>query len=240
MNSGIYQIVNLINNKKYIGSSSNLPRRIARHKYTLKSNQHFNKHLQNSFNKYGKENFEFQILLYCDPENLIMYEQLICDFYKTYENDYGYNCRVFVESNRGVPVSMPPCSEETKQKLALINTGKKLSPETKEKIGKSQKGKKLSMHEVEAIRQRNYGNTYNLGKKRSQETKDKQRESQINKIIKKNYNGHLNEEAVKVIKYMQKYHNYKGLQSKLSELYKISKPSLADIKYERTWSHIKV
>ena len=131
-------------------------------------------------------------------------------------------------------------SKETKEKLSQTNKGKKLSSETKIKMSNSQKGKKLSAVEIETIRSRNYGNTYNLGKKKSNEARKKQKQSQIVKIRKNNYNGHLNEEAIKVIKFMQKYYNYKGLQTKLSKLYKISRPTLADIRNERTWSWVKV
>ena len=50
---GIYQILNIINNKRYIGSSSNLIKRNNRHLDELIKNKHCNLHLQNSFNKHG-------------------------------------------------------------------------------------------------------------------------------------------------------------------------------------------
>lgn len=45
---GIYVIINLKNNKKYVGQSLYLRYRIKSHKRQLKSNQHGNKHLQSS------------------------------------------------------------------------------------------------------------------------------------------------------------------------------------------------
>lgn len=50
--SGIYCIKNKINDKLYIGSSSNIHKRFICHKYALRKDKHHNKPLQHSFNKY--------------------------------------------------------------------------------------------------------------------------------------------------------------------------------------------
>lgn len=73
--SGIYCIINSINNKKYIGSSKDLQQRLTSHKTKLKSNKHNNKILQNSVNKYGLENFYYSILEFCSIEELLIREQ---------------------------------------------------------------------------------------------------------------------------------------------------------------------
>ena len=57
--SGIYQLKNLANNKKYIGSSCNLYARLYDHVYNMNHNHGHNAHLQAAWNKYGEENFEF-------------------------------------------------------------------------------------------------------------------------------------------------------------------------------------
>lgn len=67
---GIYKITNKINDKFYIGSSMNLDNRIYRHKNELKNNSHKNKHLQAAYNKYGKENFHFEVLEILDDCNV--------------------------------------------------------------------------------------------------------------------------------------------------------------------------
>lgn len=54
---GIYCILNLKNQKKYIGSSKDIQERIINHKGMLRNNKHYNPILQNSYNKYGKNNF---------------------------------------------------------------------------------------------------------------------------------------------------------------------------------------
>lgn len=64
--AGIYYIENLINHKKYYGSSININERLLEHKRLLKSNQHQNSHLQNSFNQYGEENFVFKTFIQVD------------------------------------------------------------------------------------------------------------------------------------------------------------------------------
>jgi GIY-YIG catalytic domain len=58
---GIYKVVNLANNKFYIGSSVNLNRRKAEHKYRRKLKRG-NSILRNAVLKYGEDNFKFEIL----------------------------------------------------------------------------------------------------------------------------------------------------------------------------------
>lgn len=62
--SGCYQIRNVINDKIYIGSSKHIKERWMTHKDLLNRNVHFNQKLQRSYNKYGSENFVFEILEY--------------------------------------------------------------------------------------------------------------------------------------------------------------------------------
>ena len=61
-NSGVYMIINNVNLKVYVGSSVELNKRKIKHFSQLKNNTHHNRYLQNSYNKYGKENFSFIIL----------------------------------------------------------------------------------------------------------------------------------------------------------------------------------
>jgi len=58
----VYKIINNKNGKFYIGSTKDIDYRFKSHKYTLKKGVHQNKHLQNSYNKYGKGSFEFVVI----------------------------------------------------------------------------------------------------------------------------------------------------------------------------------
>ena len=60
--SGIYKIVNVTNNKCYIGYSSDIFKRFGQHKYKLKNSIHENCHLQRAYNSYGEESFSFEII----------------------------------------------------------------------------------------------------------------------------------------------------------------------------------
>lgn len=91
MFSGIYYIENLINNKKYIGKSINIREREKYHFRKLKKNKHVNKYLQNSWNRYGKENFSFSVLEECDIENLNEKEKYWINKLNTANKNFGYN-----------------------------------------------------------------------------------------------------------------------------------------------------
>jgi len=62
MSQGIYKIINVVNNKFYVGSAVDFTKRKRRHWWALRSQRHANKHLQASWNKYGEETFKFVIV----------------------------------------------------------------------------------------------------------------------------------------------------------------------------------
>jgi len=88
---GIYCIENLINDKKYVGSSVDINKRIKHHFYLLKRNIHKNKHLQESFNINRIENFKFYILEDCSKEDLYSKEIYWMKLLNTKNNKFGYN-----------------------------------------------------------------------------------------------------------------------------------------------------
>lgn len=57
----IYKIENIITKQKYIGQTIDINRRKKKHFNTLDANKHDNPKLQASYNKYGKENFSFEL-----------------------------------------------------------------------------------------------------------------------------------------------------------------------------------
>jgi len=85
--SGIYKIINKINGKYYVGSTNDFKWREYQHKWALNQNKHTNPHLQNSWNKYGKDNFSFIIIESNIPKNeLLMVEQKYLDISKNEQN----------------------------------------------------------------------------------------------------------------------------------------------------------
>jgi hypothetical protein len=173
--SGIYKITNTANNKIYIGSSKNIIKRKNKHFLELSSNRHCNKKLQNSFNKYKRDKFTFEIIEECDIKILIEREQFYIDLLKP-----QFNIRLKAESNAGLKLS-----EEHKKIISEANKGKKLSKETIKKIIKTRKenGFKFTEESRKKMSESRKGNKNCLGRKYSEETIKKNSESNKGKQI---------------------------------------------------------
>lgn len=130
---GIYKIENLVNHKVYIGQSIVVEDRLRHHKQMLNSGKHFCPHLQHSWDKYGENNFSFEILEECLKEEIDAREIYWLDFYGGYESEMTYNQRSAGQETHNV-------TEETKEKLRKFNSGKKQSSETIAKRAKKLKG----------------------------------------------------------------------------------------------------
>ena len=152
MLSGIYKITNLKNGKFYIGSSKDIEFRWSEHKKHLNGNYHINKKLQNAWNFYGKENFEFTIveLVSNDETFLLEREQFYFDIFKPYIKEIGYN--IGKKSSGGDNFTYNPNKENIREHLSDINLGaknpmhgKKHSDEAKEK----QKGRAMGRYTLE-------------------------------------------------------------------------------------------
>lgn len=89
---GIYEIRNTKNNKIYIGSSKHVGKRWKQHKYMLRENKHHSIYLQNAWNKYGEDSFDFNLIDTVERiDDLFDVEQEWMDSTKCYISDYGYN-----------------------------------------------------------------------------------------------------------------------------------------------------
>lgn len=80
--SGIYAIEHIESKRFYIGSSAAFYKRKQAHVWKLRAGIHHSTHLQNAWNKYGEDAFEFYLLEECDKENLLIREQAYLDAFR--------------------------------------------------------------------------------------------------------------------------------------------------------------
>ena len=123
--------------------------------------------MQNAWNKYGEENFNFCILEIIENEDkLTEREQYYIDIHNSHNREYGYNLKPAAKGGH--------LSEEHKKKIGDANRGRKLSEERKKQISEIQKGKKRKPLSEET--KRKIGKA-NKGKIISEETRKKLSES---------------------------------------------------------------
>lgn len=68
--SAVYCITNTVNGKKYIGSSSNLYSRLLKHRALLRHGSHGNVELQNDWDRFGEDSFDYEVVEECPENNL--------------------------------------------------------------------------------------------------------------------------------------------------------------------------
>lgn len=191
MTCGIYMIQNKVNGKRYIGQSVDIEKRWREHKSELNRGYHINKHLQNSWNKYKEDNFEFTVIWECDESQLNTMEVDYITKLKTYDPKVGYNKTYGGEGGRHTeetkkklseslkgrtsPNKGKTFSEEHKRKISENNKGKTHSEETKRKLSDINRGKTIPEETREKISENN--SRYWEGKTRSEETRNKISES---------------------------------------------------------------
>lgn len=84
--SGVYEIVNTKNGKRYIGQSCTLRKRWRIHKILLRKNEHPNGPLQIDWNSQTENDFIFKVIEYCNVDLLDAIEQRYLD---NTENKYN-------------------------------------------------------------------------------------------------------------------------------------------------------
>jgi len=141
--SGVYQITNTANGKRYIGSAVNLSKRKYSHFSMLENGIHPNSHFQSAYNKYGVGAFVFEKLQEVPSNWLIVVEQLFLDWLQP-----EYNTRKVAHSNLGVKHT-----KESRHNMGMSKIGRRLSEETKNKISKAHIGKKHSIETRRKMRE---------------------------------------------------------------------------------------
>lgn len=141
--SGIYKIECILNNKVYIGQSSNIYYRWSFHKSKLRKNCHINYLLQDDYNKYGENNFRFIILEKTDID-LISKETKWINIYGGIESENTYN--FLCEKN---------ANQLFKTKISKTLKGRKVDEKTKERLRTMNIGRKMSEHTRQCLIERN-------------------------------------------------------------------------------------
>lgn len=165
LKTGIYKITCLENGRVYIGQAKNILSRWTEHKTKLNGNYHINKHLQSAWNKYGSDKFIFEVLEFCDYEELnekeISYILEAKTFGKIFnKTDGGDGCKgykhteEYKESMRGEnnPMYNKLVTKETREKISDALFGRKYSEERCSNISKGRRGMKFTEEHVENIR----------------------------------------------------------------------------------------
>jgi len=116
---GVYIIRNFYDNKIYVGKSVDIEKRLKDHKNKLKKNTHINSYLQNSWNKYGENTFDFEIVDLCKKEELNEREIYYIKEFKSTDENFGYNMTEGGEG--GDTLSKHPKFEEIQKKIRRNN-----------------------------------------------------------------------------------------------------------------------
>lgn len=95
--SGIYSITNRVNEKRYIGSSVNIYRRVLEHRRQLNKQIHTNPHLQSA---YQIAEFDLEVIENCLEAVLSDRESYWINQYKTLDNSHGYNLADVTQTRR--------------------------------------------------------------------------------------------------------------------------------------------
>ena len=170
MKSGIYRIKNLETGVMYIGrTAESFASRWGKHRRTLKAGHHDNEHLQRSYDKHGKDAFEYKVLEVIPQgdmtdqeftDYLNEREIILIDEHDTHQNGYnqtdgggGLIGHEFSEEHRAKmsralkgntnSLGHKPTAE-TRAKLSKAHKGRALSVEHKANISKAKKGRKLT------------------------------------------------------------------------------------------------
>lgn len=88
----IYVIKNTINNRMYVGCSTNYSERMNVHFRNLRGQRHPIDEMQDDFNKYGEKAFVCQIIRECyDKKEASRVEAFYMSLLKTHDHAHGYN-----------------------------------------------------------------------------------------------------------------------------------------------------
>ena len=160
--SAVYKILNTVTGDFYIGSSRNVKRRWAQHKYPSVWKHHPNNPMYKDMQKYGVDRFMFQILVPVMPEYLTQVEQEFIEMLNpTYNNNNakGWNTEKYKESNRKYKQSEK--GKETIRKAIRKYKQSEKGKEANRKYQRSEKGKEAIRKAIRKYRHSEKGKEAN-------------------------------------------------------------------------------
>lgn len=187
----IYFVINKLTGKYYIGKSQDVPLRWKAHKNCAKNSSKDvfkSSYFYRAIRKYGSENFEIRILFTCyDEHTLNSAEIFFIALFNSTNWKIGYNSthggtggRQTEEVRRKIGINTATRRPEVREKMSLVQIGKKLSPETKAKISLANKGRKKSPRTPEHKEAQRIAH---LGKRPSAESNEKNRQSNLGRKV---------------------------------------------------------
>ena len=220
----IYKITNKINNKVYIGQTiKTLEERWKQHLSAANNNDH--KHLYQSINKYGKDNFIIEIIDQAkDIDDLNQKEKYWVDYYNSLDPNIGYNN---IEGGITNPMNYETIKEFHNKRMRSEEVKTKISNTMK----KLRKEKGFSEETRNKISQKLKGNQHFKGKKRTPEAIQKTSESLFKSVYCIDLEGNVLQEFNSV-KEAAKWWNDNGYKrNKLESLSNKIKESAVNNKY---------
>jgi group I intron endonuclease len=197
--AGVYKITCMINDKSYIGKSVNILKRMNAHKNCKKPDQKMS-YFHEAILKYGWDSFTVEILesfpvfdKQKDNVKLLEREAFYIKKYRTTDKNFGYNLCAYSNDGTGRPLS-----EEHKQKLRIMSSGKTHTQSAKDKVSEANLGRKFTIEHREKLRRAKLGikrgpfseehkeklRQANIGKKMSLESRVKMSEANRGKVLK--------------------------------------------------------
>lgn len=227
---GIYKITNIINGKCYVGqTSASFIKRYWHHKWCLNKGIHCNKYLQNAWNKYGCDNFIFEVIkILSTNEDIDELEKYYIKKYNSTNSECGYNIDI-----GGQPMCLSQYVTESSRKIVGEKNrkhmlGRKLSEETKAKMRAS------SHHLSPSDKTREKLSNYMKNRVITESTKQKIREANMGS------NSHvtslIEDDVIDIKKRLMKSEK----QSDIANDYNLSLGAISAIANNRSWTHVIV
>ena len=232
---GIYGIKNKINNHIYIGKTEmNFGDRRDSHYSLLRNNKHWNPYLQNAWNKYGENNFDFVIIhILKENEDVNELERNYIQHYR--ELNLSYN---IADGGEGGGNLGKHLSEETKRKIGEKNrinmTGFVMPEETKQKISKEHKEAWQKLSDEEKMKKiKNFAGS-NKGKKM-----DKNSEQYKKLVERERTKSNAAKYDIETVREIRRLHEKEGKgYTEISEILNIKRHTVYLIATYRRWKYV--